>query len=206
MKPDSMHRKPSPGLLLTGAALLLGGAIALQCSAPHAADSTSAPDPARAPSAAAWATVYRVLQHPRCLNCHPAGDLPLQGEDSHAHAQNVQRGADGEGLYAMRCTACHSTSNAPGAHLPPGAPHWKLPRAAMPLVFEGRSSAELCRQLADTKQNGGRSPAELLHHVRDDALVRWGWSPGEGRASVPVPFEEFVLAMKTWVDAGCGCP
>ena len=25
----------------------------------------------------------KVIQHPRCVNCHPAGDRPMQGEDSH---------------------------------------------------------------------------------------------------------------------------
>ena len=28
------------------------------------------------------------------MNCHPAGDAPLQGDDSRVHAQNVKRGAE----------------------------------------------------------------------------------------------------------------
>jgi len=75
----------------------------------------------------------------------------------------------------------------------------------MPLVFEGRSSAELCRQLRDPKTNGGRTPEQVLHHVAEDALVLWGWSPGEGRAPVPIPHADFVAAMRTWVQGGCGC-
>ena len=35
--------------------------------------------------------------HPRCMNCHPSGDVPLQGDDSHLHVQNVKRGDDGQG-------------------------------------------------------------------------------------------------------------
>ena len=31
---------------------------------------------------AAFADIYTVAQHPRCLNCRPAGDSPLQGDDS----------------------------------------------------------------------------------------------------------------------------
>jgi Molybdopterin-binding domain of aldehyde dehydrogenase len=29
---------------------------------------------------------YTVLMHPRCVNCHPAGNSPLRGEDSQPHA------------------------------------------------------------------------------------------------------------------------
>ena len=30
----------------------------------------------------AFQDVYEVLQHPRCLNCHPSGDAPLQTDAS----------------------------------------------------------------------------------------------------------------------------
>ena len=155
---------------------------------------------------AAWGVVYEVLQHPRCLNCHPAGDAPLQGDDSVPHAQNVRRGPDGQGLFAMRCATCHTTENGPDAHLPPGAPHWQLPHPATPLVFEGVSSGDLCRQLQDRQRNGGKSLEEVFHHVAEDELVLWGWEPGPGRAPVPIPHAAFVAAMRTWIDAGCGCP
>ena len=157
-------------------------------------------------TSAAWDTVYRVLQHPRCMNCHPAGDTPLVGDDSQPHPQNVQRGALGVGLFAMRCNACHQTKNAEGAHLPPGAPRWQLPTKGMPLVFQGKNSKELCEQLRDPKHNGGKTPEQLLEHVTKDALVLWGWAPGVGRAPVPVPHEEFVRAFKSWVDGGCKYP
>ena len=155
---------------------------------------------------AAWDVVYEVLQHPRCLNCHPAGDAPLQGDDSVPHAQNVRRGPDGQGLFAMRCATCHTEENGPDAHLPPGAPHWQLPHPATPLVFEGVSSGDLCRQIQDEKRNGGKSLEQVFDHVAEDELVLWGWEPGPGRAPVPIPHAAFVAAMRTWIDAGCGCP
>ena len=46
---------------------------------------------------AAFLAAYKVLMHPRCMNCHPSGDVPLQGDDSHLHVQNVKRGEDGKG-------------------------------------------------------------------------------------------------------------
>jgi len=156
--------------------------------------------------AAAWDTVYKVLQHPRCMNCHPAGDTPLVGDESQPHPQNVQRGAFGVGLFAMRCNACHQTQNVEGAHMPPGAPRWQLPTKGMSLVFEGKNRRELCQQLRDPRRNGGKTPEQLLEHVTKDPLVLWGWAPGEGRAPVPVPHEEFVREFKAWVESGCKDP
>src|SRR5262245_36238430 len=56
-----------------------------------------------AASRAAFLKVYKVLMHPRCMNCHPDGDRPLQGDDSHIHMMNVKRGENGTGKYALRC-------------------------------------------------------------------------------------------------------
>jgi len=36
-------------------------------------------------SVKAFAQVYTVLTSARCMNCHPSGDIPLQGDDSHLH-------------------------------------------------------------------------------------------------------------------------
>src|SRR5437763_7921704 len=52
---------------------------------------------------AAFLHVYKILMHPRCMNCHPSGDAPLQDDDSHPHVQNVKRGEDGKGKYALKC-------------------------------------------------------------------------------------------------------
>src|SRR6478609_7291853 len=43
-------------------------------------------------SVQAFMQVYAVLMSPRCMNCHPSGDRPLQGDDNHIHIMNVQRG------------------------------------------------------------------------------------------------------------------
>ena len=159
-----------------------------------------------AASRAAFLDVYKVLMHPRCLNCHPNGDRPLQGDDSHVHAQNVKRGADGNGLYANRCTACHQETNLAGAHLPPGNPTWRLPAANMPLVFQGKSPHELAEQLKDPARNGGKSLADLVHHVTEDKLVLWGWAPGNDRTLPPLSHDDFAKKFKTWVDEGAAIP
>ena len=157
-------------------------------------------------SRAAFLQVYRVLTSPRCQNCHPAGDAPLQGDDSHAHLQNVKRGTDGHGAVAMRCDACHQIKNLPGDHMPPGNPKWALPLPEQKMVFVGRSPGDLCRQLKDPKQNGGRTLAQLLDHVANDDLVGWGWNPGDGRSLPPLSRVETAAQMKVWVEGGAACP
>src|SRR5262249_49727493 len=149
---------------------------------------------------------YKVLVHPRCMNCHPSGDAPLQGDDSHLHAQNVKRGPDGKGLYALKCANCHQDTNLPGANMPPGNPNWHLPKPEMPLVFQGKMPGELARQLKDPKQNGGKTLKQLLHHVAEDKLVLGGWDPGDGRTKPPRTHAEFVGKMREWVEKGAAVP
>ena len=157
---------------------------------------------------AAFETVRSVLQHPRCQNCHIPGDAPLQLDDGRTHTMGVLRGAAGTGAPGLPCATCHGAANLPasyGPHVPPGAPNWHLPPPERKMVFIGLSSGELCRRLKDPKENGGKSLDALLHHMAEDKLVRWGWSPGPGRAPVSVAHEELVAKVKQWIAAGAPC-
>jgi hypothetical protein len=158
---------------------------------------------------AAFETVRAVLQHPRCQNCHPDGDAPLQGDDSHPHMQNVQRGPTGNGMVGEECATCHGPANPPsayGPHVPPGTMKpWHMPPPEQKLVFVGKSPHELCEQVKDPGRNGGKDMAALRAHL-DDPLVVWGWSPGFGRAPVTTPRETFLAAWDTWARAGAPCP
>ena len=73
-------------------------------------------------SVKAFMDVYKVLMSPRCMNCHPAGDVPLQGDDSHLHLMAPQRGKDGKGINVMKCSNCHQPTNVEGLNTPPGHP------------------------------------------------------------------------------------
>jgi len=170
----------------------------------HASPARPAPDAAS--SREAFLQIYKVFTSPRCQNCHPSGDSPLQGDDSHPHLQNVKRGKDGRGVYGMRCDTCHQASNLTGDHMPPGNPKWLLPSLEHKMVFVGRTPAELCRQLKDPKQTGGRSLAQLLEHVSTDDLVGWGWNPGDGRALPPLTRLDTIAQMKIWIEGGAACP
>jgi hypothetical protein len=160
----------------------------------------------RSPSADAFLRAYPVFMHARCMNCHPAGDAPLQGDRSLVHNQNVRRGPDGRGVLAMKCAACHQPANVDGLHMPPGNPNWHLPPAHMPMVFEGRTPRELAEQLKDPKRNGGKTLEEILHHVEKDGLVLGGWNPGDGRTKPPMPHADFARAFREWVESGAEIP
>ncbi len=156
-------------------------------------------------SVAAFMKVYKVLMSPRCMNCHPSGDVPLQGDDSHLHQMLPQRGSDGKGLYAMKCTNCHQPTNSSGVHTPPGHPNWHLPPANMKMVFQGKTAHQLAKQIVDRKQNGNKNRQQLIEHG-DDALVLAAWNPGEGRTLPPMSHEEFKEAWVTWLKKGAYAP
>lgn len=156
-------------------------------------------------SVKAFMKVYKVLMSPRCMNCHPAGDAPLQGDDSHIHTMNVQRGKDGTGLYAVKCSNCHQPANIAGSHTPPGNPKWKLPPADMKMVFQGKTPRQLAKQIMNYNQNGHKNKEQLLEHARD-TLVKAGWNMGEGRIPPPMAYEAFVAAWDKWINNGGYAP
>src|SRR5687767_6883226 len=98
-------------------------------------------------SVTAFMDVYKVLMSPRCMNCHPAGDVPLNGDDNHLHPMAPKRGKDGKGITTMKCSNCHQPANIEGKNTPPGHPDWHLPPANMKMVFEGRTANQLAKQL-----------------------------------------------------------
>ena len=158
---------------------------------------------------AEFETVRKVLQHPRCQNCHIPGDAPLQLDEGRPHGQGVVRGAEGRGVPGLPCATCHAEANPPasyGASVPPGAPNWHLPPPQTRMVFINLSPARLCATLKDRKATGGKDLPAMEEHVAHDKLVLWGWDPGAGRAPVPIPHADFVSAFRAWVKVGAPCP
>ncbi|PHN08169.1 hypothetical protein [Flavilitoribacter nigricans] len=171
--------------------------------------STAAPAAeAPMPAAAAFDQMMAVLTHKRCVNCHPAGDRPHQGEDSHLHHFGVQRGETGHGLAALQCSTCHQETNNNISGVP-GAPHWHL--APRSMAWEGLSRTEIAASMLDPARNGGRSLEEIVHHLTEDALVLWAFEPGvddEGnpREKPPVSKADYIQAVKDWAAAGAQIP
>jgi hypothetical protein len=152
--------------------------------------------------------MMQVISHRRCVNCHPAGDRPHQGEDSHVHYFEVQRGEAGHGLPALACASCHQSENNEVAGVP-GAPHWHL--APRSMGWEGLSRTEIARAMVDPARNGGRSLDEIVEHLTQDSLVLWAFEPGvnhEGipREKPPVSKADYIAAVKQWVEDGAHIP
>ena len=144
-----------------------------------------------------------MILNPRCVNCHPAGDRPRQGDDGHPHQPLVVRGMGGFGAIGMHCTTCHGSENFDPGRVP-GHPGWHL--APIEMAWADKSLGEICEQIKDPKRNGGKSLDEIVHHMAEDSLVGWGWHPGVDRAPVPGTQQEFGALIKAWVEAGADCP
>ncbi|MGE0038859.1 MAG: Isoquinoline 1-oxidoreductase subunit [Xanthobacteraceae bacterium] len=169
-------------------------------ASPQSFDSIA--DPAER-SAALFTELGKVLTSPRCLNCHPAGDRPRQGEQGRLHQPPVTRGDDGHGHEAMRCHTCHQKANFDPGRVP-GHPEWHL--APREMAWEGRTLAEICAQIKDPARNGNRSLQDLVHHIGTDTLVGWAWAPGFSRQPAPGTQQEAGALTEAWVQTGAVCP
>jgi hypothetical protein len=154
-------------------------------------------------SAAIFTELGKVLTHPRCTNCHPAGDRPRQGDESRLHQPPVLRGVDGHGTETMRCSSCHGNANFEPGRVP-GHPEWHL--APREMAWEGKTVAEICAQIKDPARNGGRKPDDLIHHIGEDTLVGWAWHPGFGREPAPGTQKAAGALVEAWVKTGAACP
>lgn len=157
-------------------------------------------------SVALFNEMGKVLKHPRCVNCHPRGDSPLQGMDMKVHEPPVVRGQGNLGAPAMRCMTCHGPDNVAYETQPgsiPGHPRWRL--APPEQAWEGKNLAQICEQLKD-EERSHMTLAELHEHNANDTLVGWGWNPGEGRQPAPGSQEVFGALTKAWIDSGAACP
>jgi cytochrome c5 len=154
-------------------------------------------------SAALFTEAGKVLTHARCVNCHPAGDRPRQGDVRRLHQPPVARGDDGFGLPAMRCPICHQVANFEPARVP-GNQVWHL--APSEMAWEGKTLGEICVQIKDPARNGGRSLDEIVRHIGTDHLVGWAWAPGAGRQPAPGTQSEAGALLDAWVNTGAVCP
>jgi hypothetical protein len=154
-------------------------------------------------SRALFLEAARVMLHPRCVNCHPAGDSPAQGERSEKHDPPVARGPSDHGVVGLECGSCHQDKNLELARVP-GAPDWHLAPKAM--AWASRSPSDICEQIKDPARNGQKTLTQIVDHAAHDPLVAWGWNPGHGRAAAPGTQAAFGELMAAWVKSGAACP
>jgi hypothetical protein len=188
-------------------ALALAPAMNVESAGPPATLATpesfnTISDPA-ARSAALFTEAGKVLTSARCVNCHPAGDRPLQTDAGRLHQPPVERGADGFGTVSARCSTCHQGANFDPAGMP-GHAHWHL--APREMAWQGKTVGEICVQVKDPARNGGRTLAQIHDHMTNDSLVGWAWAPGYGRASAPGTQKELGALLDAWIKTGAVCP
>ena len=165
---------------------------------------------AGARSVALFEEAGKVIQHPRCVNCHPAGDRPLQGMAMRPHEPPVFRGEADFGFVGMTCYTCHGSENVSLADQAddiksiPGNPNWHL--APIEMAWEGKSLGEICAQIKDPARNGGKTIEQIVEHMAADDLVGWGWNPGAGREPAPGTQEVFGELIRYWAETGAACP
>jgi hypothetical protein len=185
-------------ILLAGAAGSVASAADLR--SPESFSSIANPSER---SRALFVEAGRVLQHPRCMNCHPVGERPNQGNDAHPHSPLVVRGTDDKGAIGMRCTTCHQGANYEPSGVP-GNPLWHV--APKSMAWETKSLGEICRQIKDPHRNGGRTLAAIHEHIAHDSLVGWAWNPGGTRDPAPGTQAQAGALIAAWIDSGAACP
>lgn len=158
-------------------------------------------DSEKAKSRAMFEEMSQVLEHPRCVNCHPTGDEPLQGDQSRPHQPMVKRGQAGMGAAGMKCNNCHGNENYRNV---PGKPAWRL--APETVGWDDLSTAEICELLTTPEQNGGKSVEEIVSFMVNNQFVAYGWNPPKQYEAAPGTHERFGSLAEAWQKTGAHCP
>lgn len=192
-------------VLLLAAGLLMTGCYSFDTAVPPRTRSVplqavkSGTDPATS-SSEMFTELATVFRHPRCANCHPGEDRPLQrGGQPHA-PEVVGISVDGP---VTDCGLCHQTAWNPQTRIP-GAPHWEL--APKSMGWHGQTDRQICEQIKDPARTGGRTLAEVHEHIANDELVAYGWNPGPRLAPAPGSVEAFAALFEAWFKSGAECP
>ncbi len=191
------------GWCIAGSLLSLGGSAYAQDTGLRSVQSFAVIGNTTARSQALFSEAGKVIQSPRCMNCHPVGDRPTQGDDRHPHQPPVVRGADNRGVTAMRCTTCHQAANFEASGVP-GHPDWHL--APQSMAWQDKTLPQICEQIKDKRRNGGKTLAQIHEHMAHDGLVGWGWQPGGDRVPAAGSQVRFGELIQAWIATGAACP
>ena len=164
--------------------------------------------------------LHQVARSPRCVNCHGMyrGDgqrIPTVGDAMTPHPMNVTARHNPDGLaLGIKCTSCHGTENSPEPGGPPGAaddcPEWQMPEDRRMTLARAMSKQHLCKQwqvatpvsLEHAKKCGKPVPSTVpeffVHHLAQDRLIAWAFTPGDGREAAPGRLIDLVEAAKKW--------
>ncbi len=159
------------------------------------ADFTSIQDPATR-SLALFAEVGKVIESPRCMNCHPVQRAPTQGDDRHPHNPRWWAGRAATGRWACRAVPAtvRPTSRTWGrtSGRSPAIRNGRWPRSRWP----GRAS----RWARSAPDQGSRPQRRQVHGA--SCITTWPrttWSAGPGiRARAAFPRRGHRRGSASW--------
>ena len=179
---------------------------------------TGPPRPAAESGPEAFAHIYRVATHPRCLNCHGMGvgedSVPLVGDRMEPHPMNItirhNPGLDGK--LGVHCETCHQKRTLPDRGTPPGASNtrmempWQMPERdtmrVLPIVTrEGLSEGQRQQKLCEAWDEFRRAKTDdgFRHHIADDPLIEWALTPHPAREAAPGGLDRLMAAVEVWI-------
>ena len=153
------------------------------------------------------AAFHRARQgpHPSALpELPPRRRSSAPGRAGRLHQPPVERGADGFGSVSDALPDLPSAGefrSRPDAR-PPGM----APRSLRDGAGRANRSARSASRSRTRPRNGGRSLADLIHHIGEDTLVGWAWAPGFGREPAPGTQKQAGALVEAWANSGAACP
>ena len=172
---------------------------------------------------AAFAYIYQVATHPRCLNCHGEGKgaaaRPLVGDAMQPHPMNITIAHNPGQRLGLECGTCHGDRNLPDRATPPGFSNTRMPfpwhmpaddtMRVWPILAsaqpEGEKQAALCRVWHRFLTRKGEH--EFRHHIADDPLIEWALTRTSARepAGDRQRLGQAVDAWMRWLAGGGSC-
>ena len=161
-------------------------------------------------SRALFNEVAKVVTHPRCMNCHPAGEHPTQGNDQHEHMPPTCAARPASASPGVLLGLPHREELHAGRHRRDATRAFRAIRAGSSRRSRWRGRASRSARSASSSRTrsatAARSLALLHEHFAKDDLVAWGWAPGEGREPAPGTQQQLGELAQAWIDTGAECP
>jgi len=164
--------------LFLASCLLIGVIIAFSNINAHDYTPIKSDEKPSIDSAATFDKMMQVITHKRCVNCHPSGDTPRQGEDSHLHYFGVRRGW---GL-APASMAWENKTNIQIAS-----------QMMDPTRNGGKNAQEILKHLTED---------ELVLWAWKPGVN----DEGEPRETPPLTKDEWITTVKEWINNGAIIP
>ena len=161
-------------------------------------------------SRALFNEIAKVVTHPRCMNCHPAGNHPLQGDDRHEHLPPVPRGEAGLGVAGLNCATCHTERNFTlvGAARPTRAFRAIRAGASRRSKWPGKASRS-ARSASSSRTRRATADARSRCCTSISRTTTWSRGAGsraKGASRRRADQKQLGALAQAWIESGAQCP